>query len=315
MATKKKKSTVKQRSSNSSWTFVQNQPNTHTLTFRDCLHKPHRIALMSDLHWDNPHCLRERLADDLQAAVDADAPILMFGDTFCAMGGKYDRRSTKQTVREEHQVDDYLDALVRTAADWFEPYLSHICLMGIGNHETAIAKRHETCLITRLVERCKMINPDSPISKGGYSGWVKILGRNGKTGKGKQTATLDIAYTHGWGGGGPVTRGAIQQQRMSATYMNADFVVMGHVHERQHTEIVKVSLNARSMKEKLSSEHHLRCSTYKEEFSLSEGLSWHRDNGRPPKPIGGWWLDVELIRRHTTTDQCIWMRGTPIPML
>lgn len=296
------------------WTFTQHQPNTHTLGFKDVLNKPHRIALLSDLHWDNPHCMLDRLKADLDAAIKADAPILTFGDTFCAMQGKWDRRANKSTLRPEHQCDDYLDALVRTAAEWFEPYLSHLCLVGIGNHETAITKRHETCLITRFVERCKMINPDSPISKGGYSGWVKILGRNGKTQTGKQTATLDLAYSHGYGGGGPVTRGAIQQQRMSATY-NADFVIMGHVHERQHTEMVKVSLNPRSMKEHIRSEHHLRCSTYKDEFALNEGLSWHRDQGRPPKPVGGWWLDVELLRNRTPTDQNICMRGTPTPML
>ncbi|MGB1728849.1 MAG: hypothetical protein ACPHF2_02570 [Crocinitomicaceae bacterium] len=297
------------------WNFTQHQPNTHRLGINDLLNKQQRIALMSDLHWDNPHCMLERLAEDLQAAVDADAPIMLFGDTFCAMQGKWDRRASKSCLRPEHQCDDYLDALVRTAAEWFEPYLSHLCLVGLGNHETAITKRHETCLITRFVERCKMINPDSPISKGGYSGWLKIVSYdNAGQDRFRKSAALALAYTHGYGGGGPVTRGAIQQQRMSAMY-ESDIVVMGHVHERQHTEMVKVSLSHKTMKEKISSQHHLRCSTYKDEFSLNEGLSWHRDNGRPPKPIGGWWLDVELLRRRHKNEDSVFMRSTPVPML
>jgi hypothetical protein len=313
MATKKKKTTAKRKPSKSAWTFKQHQPNTHSIDFGRMHRDSRRIALMSDLHWDNPHCMLDRLAQDMQAAVDQDAPIMLFGDTFCAMQGRWDRRANKSCLRPEHQVDSYLDALVATCADWLEPYLSHICLVGLGNHETSILTRHETCLITRLVERCKMIDPSSPISKGGYGGWVKIQGQYGANEKHTTRTSLDMHYFHGAGGGGPVTKGVIQQQRF-ATMVDADIVCQGHVHERQYTEFVKVRLEPRSMKERVYTQHHIRCSTYKEEFSINEGNSWHRNQGRPPKPIGGWWLDLEILRRHTSKDDQHFMQARPTPM-
>jgi hypothetical protein len=67
------------------WTFTQHQPNTHKLQINDLLNDQQRVALMSDLHWDNPHCMLDRLSEDLQAALDADAPIMLFGESINAM--------------------------------------------------------------------------------------------------------------------------------------------------------------------------------------------------------------------------------------
>ena len=85
---------------------------------------PHRqrFLLLSDLHWDNPLCDRALLKKHLEQAKAAEAPILVFGDLFCAMQGKYDPRSSKASLRPEHQVPNYLDALVDTAVDFFDFY-------------------------------------------------------------------------------------------------------------------------------------------------------------------------------------------------
>ena len=49
-------------------------------------------------------------------------------------------------------MPNYLDALVQTAAEWFEPYASIIKVIGYGNHETSILKNCETDLIQRLAD-------------------------------------------------------------------------------------------------------------------------------------------------------------------
>ena len=67
------------------------------------------------------------------------------------MQGKYDRRASKTDLRPIHQVDNYLDAVVNTAVDWFSPYADMFALVAEGNHESAIRRHHETDLIERFV--------------------------------------------------------------------------------------------------------------------------------------------------------------------
>jgi len=130
------------------------------------------MLLLTDLHWDNPKCRLDLLKQDLEIAKANDYPVMVGGDFFCGMQGKYDPRSDKSSLRPEHQRMDYLDALVETAAEWFDPYKEQLTVLSLGNHETAIMKRHETCLIERLVERLRAAG--SQCQKGGYDGWLQL---------------------------------------------------------------------------------------------------------------------------------------------
>ena len=77
--------------------------------------------LKSDDHWDNPKCKRDLLKRDLEKAKARNAGILGVGDLFCAMQGKYDKRSSKDDVRPEHQNGRYLDSLVETGRTGTRP--------------------------------------------------------------------------------------------------------------------------------------------------------------------------------------------------
>jgi hypothetical protein len=46
-----------------------------------------------------------------------------------------------------------------------------------------------------------------------------------------------IKYFHGSGGGGPVTKGTIQFNRMSTMVEGADLIWMGHVHEDHELDL------------------------------------------------------------------------------
>lgn len=102
----------------------------------DCSQKKeHWFLLLGDQHWDNPKCDRVLLKKHLDEALEYDAGILDCGDLFCAMQGAWDPRKSKNDLRPEHQTGDYFDALVRTAADFYEPYAHNIVSLGQGNHE------------------------------------------------------------------------------------------------------------------------------------------------------------------------------------
>lgn len=256
------------------------------------------FLLSSDQHWDNPDCDLALLKRHLEEAKKLGALVFIFGDFFCAMQGKYDKRSDKSKLRPEHQTSKYLDSLVETAADWLMPYREQIALIGLGNHETAILKNHETNIIERLVERLNANKGDSKhtVYMGGYGGWITI--KNRREQDDGNTRTLRIKYFHGHGGGGVVTKGVIQSQRQALIYPDADIVVSGHVHEEYVISYVREKIKANN-KIELSKQYHVRTPTYKDEYK--DGYSgWHVETGKPPKPLGAFWLKVNKhnVEKH-----------------
>lgn len=244
------------------------------------------FLLVSDIHWDNPHCDRGLLKRHLQQAKERNAPVMCFGDFFDAMGGKYDPRASKENLRPEHQTAYYLDALVDTAVDWVEKELFTVeevvdfltwLLLTKGNHETGIEKHNETDLLQRVVSKLRAKGHNALGM--GYSGFVRFLfkGRCSKL----------LYFHHGAGGGGVVTKGVIRSNRQAVYVPDADIVIGGHYHEQWLLTQSRVRMTPQG-KWYLDNQYHLCSSTYKNEFDLAGGF--HVERGRPPKPLGGWWL-------------------------
>jgi hypothetical protein len=251
------------------------------------------VLLISDIHWDNPHCNRELLKKHLDQALEINADILFNGDTFCLMQGAYDPRKSKNDIRPEHNKTNYLDAVVNDAIEWFSPYAHLIKVVGYGNHETNILKRAETDVIDRFVFGLNSKNNTS-VEVGGYGGWIVYQFQRGLN---AGMAAYKIKYMHGFGGGGPVTRGVIQFNRMSTFVEGADMVWMGHVHEDHELTYTIESLNNHN-KVKLKDILMVRTPTYKEEYQGGKG-GWHVERGSAPKALGGRWLEIhpERIRK------------------
>jgi hypothetical protein len=120
----------------SKWQFREASRNVHVFDVNlSKVGDEQWFLLQSDVHWDNPHCDRKKLKKHLDLAMQRNAPVLDFGDFFCAMQGKYDKRSSKNDIRPEHQNGNYLDSLVNTAHDYLKTYAKLITLRGNGNHE------------------------------------------------------------------------------------------------------------------------------------------------------------------------------------
>lgn len=269
------------------WTSAELARNIHRITVTFPSVKDEWWALLqSDVHWDNPACDRALLTRHWELAKARNAPILDNGDFFCAMQGKWDTRANKDDLRPEHQRADYLDALVSTAAEALKPYAHLLTLRGQGNHETSVLKRHETNLTERLVERLK--SQGAPhVALGGYSGFVIVNVIKKQT----QHWPIKLYYHHGYGGGGPVTRGVIQTNRQAVYLADADIAWQGHTHDSYQMPIARVRLNHGCTKVEHCRQVHLRTPGYKEEYK--DGFSgWHIERGGPPKPVGAAWLRV-----------------------
>ena len=244
------------------------------------------FLLRSDAHWDNPDSKQDLIRNHLDEALKRNAGILDFGDFFCAMQGKYDKRSDKSKVRPEHQDGDYLDKLVKTAAQWHSKYNDNWIFQLTGNHETAILKHHETSLLERWSEAMSWAsgNVGHKIPILGYSGWCRFIFME----RNKTISCIHLWGIHGYGGGGPVTKDMIQRQRQLAYIENADIMVSGHTHDSFVTKDSRVKLSQKGFVEHKQT-YYVKLPSYKDEYKTGKG-GWHIETGKPPKPNGAMWL-------------------------
>lgn len=239
--------------------------------------------LQSDQYIDNPKCQENLLKRHLREAKDRGAFIMSFGDFFCAMQGKFDPRSYKPDLKLENQTGSYLNSLIDSGANLLGPYKENIAVLAEGNHESAIRKRCEYDLTEDLVRRLQASG--SQVVKGSYQGWIRFRFITAAHGDSK---TINLHYTHGGGGGGPVTKGVIKTNRRAVYLPDAHIVVGGHIHESWHVELPRARVTERGG-EYADTQDHICLPTYKEEF-IGVGGGFHHEGERPPKPLGAWWV-------------------------
>ena len=269
---------------------IKHSKNVHELQLKG--HNA-RIAMLSDIHWDNPKCDWDLLKKHLDYCVSENIPVMINGDFFCLMQGKGDKRGNKSDIRPEHNNAKYLDSIVETAVDWWSPYAHLMTVVGYGNHETAIIKYQETDILQRFVDLLNYKNK-SNVYTGGYGGWLVI--RMETTGSSKHCSR--IKYFHGSGGGGVVTKGALNLTRALELYEGFDVFTMGHIHENSCRNDVRdtVDYSVRGgYKNSLKDIHLMLTGTYKEEYE-DGSKGWHVERGAPPKPVGGRILSIEYKR-------------------
>lgn len=267
------------------WTIERSntEEHVHFLTVKfEKVTEEFRALWLADLHWDNPKCNLKLLKKHLDAAKAIHAPVIIVGDLFCAMQGKYDKRSHKDDLRPEHRTGKYLDKLWKTAVKWFSPYKEIITVIGYGNHETSILERHETDLLENFVEKI-----GGKVTLGGYQGWIKFNITRLNT---SQRTNWRAYYWHGKRGGshGPVTKGTIDFARL-AERVEADIYVLGHIHEEVSTSKRVFHLNSAN-RTAAKKRDFIRLATYKETGTGPLGFDVERGYGLPA--IGGKWLIV-----------------------
>lgn len=262
------------------------QPNRSVLTIK---HKykagwEQWYLLQSDHHRDNPKCDTKLLLKHLNQAKEYNAQVLMFGDYFCAMQGKSDKRHNKGDVKVEHKRKDYFDALIETEIKFLSPFKNNIALIATGNHESAVLQRNETDLIKRLVEGLNYKGGN--VYKGGYGGYVKFMFE--REGSASNRSSIVLKYRHSGGSLGGATKGVAGVDKMAKDFPDADIVVTGDNHEAWLVDVVRETVNA-SGKIVLKEQTHVKTPTYKEEYGDGYG-GWHVERNAPPKPLGGMWL-------------------------
>ena len=250
--------------------------------------------LISDEHADNAHSDLDLIRKHHQQAVDVGAPILKFGDTFCAMEGKWDKRASESALRVEMRGGNYLDRLVTFHQELYRPYAANIAVLADGNHETSILRHHQTDLLERLTQSLRQ--DKSPVLHFPFTGFVRFRFIDSS----KHSISKTLHYHHGYGGGGEVTRGMIDQSRTRGQYV-ADVYYSGHIHRRNSDENVITSLDHFGVPSE-TQQLFLRGGCYKREAQGGNG--YHIEKGRAGRPVGGWWLYFDLSRTKKSGLRC-----------
>jgi hypothetical protein len=237
--------------------------------------------LISDVHFDSPHCRKDILRRLLNQAKERNAGIGIIGDWFDVMQGRDDRRSAKSDLAKQYKVSNYFDAVVEDSAAFLEPYKENILFASEGNHETAITKHHETNLLKRLCE-------ELDVPHMGYSGFIRwMFHTENEQGQRSNKSSVPMYFHHGWGGGGEVNKGVARAQRERGPIPDAQIYVGGHTHTAYAIPDMRVRLSPSG---RIANEMtlHINLPTLKDEYNMREGF--HVEKGRWPRVLGGYWL-------------------------
>lgn len=255
---------------------------------------------ISDVHWDHPGCDRSLLKKHLNRALEIGALIFVAGDFFDAMQGRNDKRRGRDGVRPEHNVPAYYQSLIETAGRWLLPYAHRIAMISPGNHETSVLKYADVDLTAGLVDWLNLHREDgSPATMlGRYAGYIPLKLRINNSRRGTRWAMF---YSHGHGGGGEVTKGVIQAQRRAVYVSDAQVILSGHIHESWSVDIRQHRLKDSGREYTVEGTHVSIPGYLRGDYEPGRLEGHHIERGRPPKPVGGWWLRLwlELDREHS----------------
>lgn len=242
--------------------------------------KGFKFLVMSDIHFDSAHCDRSQFFRDLDFGVEYGAQILIVGDFFDAMNGRFDPRRDMSELRPEYRRPDYYDYIVKDATTQLKRYADHILMVTNGNHELSVLKNANTALIARFTEG--LSSESHKVYSGGYGGIILL--------KQKDIITK-VKYFHGSGGEAPVTRGAIQTNRQAVFLPDFQIVLNGHSHHMYWMPIVRERVLDDGT-HYFDVQHHVRTPGYQMSYGDGSG-GWEVTRGGVPKPTGSFILDIK----------------------
>lgn len=260
--------------------------NSHSLRFEGTILP---LLLMSDVHFDSLKCDRESLKSHLDEIKERNGKALIIGDLFDVMGSFMDPRSKPNQVRPEYYQKgrSYLDIVIEDTYEFLKPYKENIALIGYGNHETNILRRHDTDPIDRLIF---LLNMDGEcVMKGSYQGFFNVVMNRPNS---SHRSAFRIAYHHGHGGA-KRSKGVLNSQLDVMKYPDADMIISGHDHNKIYDPSnVCIRLNKKFMPYQTAT-HWLKLGSYK---MSSTDMGYEVERGYNPSRTGGWFCDLELVR-------------------
>lgn len=260
------------------------------------------LLLMSDVHFDSLKCDRESLTAHLDAIKEKNGKVIIVGDWFDVMGCYRDPRSKAADVDSRYirKGRSYLDLVVEDSFEFLKPYVDNLLLMSYGNHETSILKHRDTDPLDRLIF---LLNREGKVLKGDYSGYIRLVLKWHNS-----RSSFYIKYHHGKGGNAKRSKGILYSQIDAMQYPDANLIISGHDHNKIYDPSnVRERVDIKSGRIYHDTIHWLKLGSYKKS-SMDNG--WEVEKGFLPKRMGGWFLDLDLIRDRSNGGDHLYIQPT-----
>lgn len=192
--------------------------------------KIYNYAIFSDLHIGSTDLNKQALISDLDRCQNEDTKILINGDTLDLILMQDVKRAMPSKIKnEDGQINKYVDE----AVELLLPYVAQLCIIGTGNHENTITKRHGVDVLAWLIDKLNREKKNGKIQQGHYQNFVRINFLN-PSARYKMVCHYDIFLHHFNGGSSPVTKGMIDFNRI-ITANQADLYIGSHKHNNFET--------------------------------------------------------------------------------
>jgi len=235
------------------------------------------IYLISDAHFDSISCDRKVLKTHLDKALQEDALIIIGGDWYDAMQGKFDSRRNMNELRPEYRTEKYYDVVVDDSVKFLQPYAKNILAVLQGNHELSVRRNSNTDLTDRLTFALRSFG--SQAVTGNWNGWIKFILKVYHS-----TSSVKLYYSHnGASGQSPVTRGVLSINKQATYEPDADIVWNGHTHTAYIMPVARERLSSHG-DPYYDIAWYVRTPGYKRDWEIADG--YVAQKGLGPQPIG-----------------------------
>lgn len=242
------------------------------------------IYLLSDIHFDSVKCDRRLFFKHLDMAKEEGASVFILGDLYDLMNMRFDPRGNYDSLRTELKKMAYIDEVIKDCTSKLEPYKDVIKLIGQGNHETNITKRHGVDVIQRTVG--VLNDKGGQIVAGYYAGWVIL--KCDWQGKGKRRS-YPLHYHHGYGGSAKRSKGVLNVDIDMKDYPQASIIARGHTHQKWYHPVMRDVLTAQ-FQHAQETVHVVQTGSYKKK---DRSIGWEVEKGFSTPRLGGWRFTIK----------------------
>lgn len=189
----------------------------------------YNYAIFSDLHIGSNEFDGNSLQRDLQQCKDDGSKVFINGDTLDLIVMQDFKRAAADRIKPE---DGQMNKYIKEAEEVLMPYVSLLCVISLGNHETAIIKHHGVDPLAWLIEKLNREKKNGEIQQGHYQNFIRVGFQDKKIHT--ERCHYDIFMSHGSGQSAPVTKGMIDFNRIVVANQ-ADLYLLGHKHNHIET--------------------------------------------------------------------------------
>lgn len=243
----------------------------------------HKLFMPGDPHLDSKYCDLDLFYRHMTRAVLEGRRIVIPGDIFDAMQGRFDNRRANYDALEQWRQ------IIKRAADILTPFANNLLAWSLGNHETKVLKYSQIDLLHELsLEIQQRTNKYIPVMD--YNWW--LMHRVRQHPNNSAWVTAKGLFWHGWGGANRVGKGS--QHNMHLQEMaNYDYSVMGHTHSAYEipTEYYDLQVAKGKIYQVIRQRLGLRTGSYMLPHSM-----FAKEKGMGPSPRGGRTLDLKIHR-------------------